>query len=379
MTILPLIAALLLGCGCTSTPPGQAPGQPPVSGPPSGGGPPGGARRELTFPVDVQVVESRSLAPTLSATGSLEAWERVQVTARVEGAVDSVDFAEGDEVEAGRVLLSIDPERFRLAERAAHASWDKERIEADEARAALERREAIDRQSPELVADEELSAARSRVLGAEAEALRAEALWKQSDLDLQHARVRAPLAGRIEARSVETGAWVRPGTVLGTLLRQDPMLLRFAVAADEAARLTPGQEASFVVPGTAFRGKARLRHVGGQASTTSRLVPVVAEVHQGDPGLRPGAFAQVEILLAAAEPRPVVPQGSVRPSERGFLAYVVVDGKAQERVLALGMRTGDGLIEVESGLAAGETLVVRGAEALRDGATVAVAAPGGPP
>ena len=63
------------------------------------------------------------------------------------------------------------------------------------------------------------------------------------------------------------------------------------------------------------------------------------------------------------------------PSERGFLSFVVEAGKAKERILKLGMRTADGLVEVKSGVAAGEQIVVRGAEALSDGASVRTAAP----
>jgi hypothetical protein len=68
-----------------------------------------------------------------------------------------------------------------------------------------------------------------------------------------------------------------------------------------------------------------------------------------------------------------VPQTAIRPSDKGFLAYVVEGEQARERVLELGLRTADGRVEVRSGLAVGERLVVRGAEALVDGAAVRVA------
>ncbi len=68
----------------------------------------------------------------------------------------------------------------------------------------------------------------------------------------------------------------------------------------------------------------------------------------------------------------MIPQTAVRPSEKGFLAYVVEDGVAHERVLTLGLRTAAGDVQVRSGLKVGEPVVVRGAEALRDGVKVRV-------
>jgi multidrug efflux pump subunit AcrA (membrane-fusion protein) len=96
----------------------------------------------------------------------------------------------------------------------------------------------------------------------------------------------------------------------------------------------------------------------------------VVEAGRGD--LRPGAFAEVEAPVGDATAAPVIPQTAIRPSDRGFLAFVVEGEVARERVLKLGLRTADGQVEVRDGLVAGEQLVVRGAEALRDGAAVAI-------
>jgi multidrug efflux pump subunit AcrA (membrane-fusion protein) len=104
------------------------------------------------------------------------------------------------------------------------------------------------------------------------------------------------------------------------------------------------------------------------------MVDVTAEVNdERKEELRPGAFAEVTVPIQSAKAA-VIPQTAVRPSERGFLAYVVGEGDvAAERVVTLGMRTADGLVEVKDGLAPGERLVIRGAEALRDGAAVRIA------
>jgi multidrug efflux system membrane fusion protein len=103
------------------------------------------------------------------------------------------------------------------------------------------------------------------------------------------------------------------------------------------------------------------------------MVPVVARVDDPARGaLRPGTFAEVTIPIGSRAHAPSVPQTALRASERGTLAYVVENGVARERVVEPGLRTESGLVEVRRGLEAGETLVVRGAEALSDGARVRV-------
>ena len=116
---------------------------------------------------------------------------------------------------------------------------------------------------------------------------------------------------------------------------------------------------------------ASIRLVGAAADSRDRMVAVTAEVD--DPAraeLRPGTFVEVEVPVGGSAAAAVIPQTAIRPSEHGFLAFVVEGDVARERVLELGLRTAEGEVEVRRGLAAGEILVVRGAEALRDGAKV---------
>jgi hypothetical protein len=88
----------------------------------------------------------------------------------------------------------------------------------------------------------------------------------------------------------------------------------------------------------------------------------------------------VSATIGDARLAPVIPQLAIRPSERGFLAFVVENGVAKERILKLGMHTLEGTVEVIDGLKAGELLVVRGAEPLVDGAAVRLTdADGGAP
>jgi RND family efflux transporter MFP subunit len=161
--------------------------------------------------------------------------------------------------------------------------------------------------------------------------------------------------------------------VLSTLLQRDPLLLRFQVPESDALPLRPGVVARFNIAEDATQHEARITHVAAAASQASRMVDVTANVlNSNRPELRPGAFARVTIPIGSTRLSPVIPQTAIRPSEKGFLAYTIVEGIAQQRILTLGMRTADGQVEVKEGLRAGEMLVIRGAEALRDGAKVKV-------
>ena len=176
------------------------------------------------------------------------------------------------------------------------------------------------------------------------------------------------------------GRTAETGTVLATLVRRDPLLLKFRVPERDAVRIKPGQEARFRVREDSREFTARIVHVAEAADDASRLVDISADIHDtADKALRPGTFAEITVPVASAASAPVVPISAVRPSERGFLAYVVEGDKAVERILTLGMRSADGRVEVLSGLKGGESLVIRGAEALSNGATVRIGAPAGAP
>jgi len=337
------------------------------------GGPP-------AFPVETAPVASRTVEYAVTAVGSVEAFEKVQVTARVAGVVEQVKFVEGESVETGTALVEIEPRRYQLAVEAARANLQKAEAAKADAEAALERRKAVVVKNPGLIPGEEIATFATRVQTAAADVAQARSALDQAELNLRDAFVRAPVAGRIETRTVTTGQYVSPGGVLATLVRRDPLLLRFQVPSEDARNLRPGLVARFRVPGDREEFRARITHVAGAAETSSRMVAVTSQVD--DPRrslLRPGAFADVTVPVGGVARAAVIPQTAIRPSERGFLAFVVEGGKARERVLTLGLRTTEGLVEVKSGLKPGEELVVRGAEALREGLEVKVSAPGAVP
>ncbi len=337
----------------------------------SGAGPSAGARGQVAFPVEVERVQLKSLVYSVNAVGSVDAFETVQVTARVQGAVDRVLFSEGNPVKLDQVLVEIEPQRFKLAVEAAQAALEKAEAARADAEAGLNRRLAVVNQTPGLIPGEEIETWKTKVALAVSDVAQAKSALNQANLNLHDAYVRAPLTGIIQTRTVQTGQYVQTGTVLATLVRRNPLLLRFKVPEREAAQFQIGLKASFRLRNVDRDYSARIVHIAAAADTVTRLVDVTAEVSDtGDTALRPGSFAEIIIPVGSERKAPVIPQTSIRPSDKGFLAFVVTDGKAVERVLTLGMRTADGQVEVLQGLAPGETLVIRGAEALRSGAPV---------
>jgi len=337
-------------------------------------------RGRVQFPVDVEQVPVHSLVYSVSAVGSVEAFEKVQVTARVSGAVDRVLFSEGGYAAAGQVLVEVETERYRLAVESAQATYEKAEASKADAEAGLKRRETVITQNPGLIPGEEVETWRTKVLTAASDVAEKRSALNQAKLNLHDAFVRAPIPGVIQTRTVQTGQYVQTGTVLATLVRRDPLLLRFRVPERDAARIKPGQQARFTVREDGREFTAKVVHVAESADDTSRLVDITANIDDpSDHALRPGSFAEITVPVASAGEAPVIPVAAVRPSERGFVAFVVEGDKAVERILTLGMRSADGRVEVLSGLHGGEALVVRGNEALSNGVTVRVVPSGSSP
>jgi multidrug efflux system membrane fusion protein len=377
-----MLVLALVGCGEKALAGKAEPGKAGPGKAESGASQAAGKKPPMMFPVEVAPVQTRDVQVVIPAVGSVEAFERVQVTARVAGVIDRVKFTEGDIVKNGQVLVAIEPQRYQVAVRSAKAALERVRASKLDAEAGLARRERAVAQSPGLIPAEEIETFRTKQRLAVAEELKAQADLDEASLNLRDAYVRAPVAGTIETRTAQTGQYAQPGLVLATLVQRDPLLLRFPVPEADAGKLRMGLEVTFRAQGVPETLRATITHIAAVADSGTRMVPVIAQVatEQRD-RVRPGAFAEVTASVGSAANAAIVPEMAVRPSEKGFLAFVIEDGAngksvARERVVQLGMHTSDGFVEVREGLKAGEQLVIRGGEPLKEGVPVRVSKAG---
>jgi membrane fusion protein, multidrug efflux system len=343
---------------------------------------PGGKRggmRQASFPVEVQKVEAPPHDVVITAPGVVDAFERIQVTARVAGVVDKVMFVEGQEVKKGQILAVIDSRRYALSVSQARAAVGKSAATAADVEASLKRRESASSSNPGVISGEELETYKTKLRTAKADVDANQQALNIAQLNLSDSYVRALAEGAIQTRTVQTGQYVQAGTVIATLLQRDPMLLRFHATTGEAPRLKVGMPVKFMLKDSTQSYDANISLIAAAAETESRLVPITAEVVAPDKKfwLRPGSFAEVTISLQPQRLLPMIPQTAARPSDKGFLAYVLDGDIVHERVLQLGLHTAEGNVEVRDGLKVGDMVVTRGLEALAEGVKVRVSGPGG--
>jgi multidrug efflux system membrane fusion protein len=330
---------------------------------------------KLQYPVQVAPIEIRQVQYNVMAPGSIDAFQQVQITARVAGAVDKVGFVEGQVVKEGDPLVVIEVDRFQVAVDQAKAALDKTVAAHKAAQAELARRQGAVAAHPGLVPGEEIDQYATSVTSTQADSDAAQQAVRVAQLNLRDATIRAPFAGVIQTRTVQVGQFLQAGVVLGTLIQRDPLLLRFPVTESDAPRVKVGMNANVTLRESARTYVAKIILVSASADPTTRLVQVTGTIDDTDHKywLRPGAFCDVNVPIGDARQGIVVPSLSVQPTDKGNVVYTVDTGNiAHLRAVTLGMHTPEGGVEVTQGLTAGELLVVRGFEPLSEGAPVQV-------
>jgi RND family efflux transporter MFP subunit len=317
-------------------------------------------------PVTVATAGLEQVEAVETTVGRLEATAAPALAAETSGRVVRLLVDGGDVVRKGQVLAELDGEPQRLAVASARASVERlEALLANQRRTVTRYQELRSKAVSESMLEEAMAQQAAR----EAELNDARARLAETEFRLDRTRIRSPADAIVERRLISVGDFVSPGTPVVTIVGKDRLRVVLPFPERMSGQLVPGLPVTLdqpARPGAPVTGT--ITEVRPMVGTNSRAIEALVDLPAGS-DWPPGGSVTARVVLAARE-GVVVPAGSVVRRPAGDVVYVVSGDKVAERKVTVGIRTGE-RVEVLSGVAAGETIVVAGAGFLTDGALVA--------
>jgi membrane fusion protein, multidrug efflux system len=334
-------------------------------------------------PPEVQVAEviQKDVPIYVELVGSTLGSEDVEIRARVEGYLVSINFTEGSFVRKGQLLYKLDPKPFEVA-------IDQAKANLATAQAALEKtdndvarfRPLFERQA---VSKQELDNALSAQQAAKAQVDAHKAAVAQAQLNLGYTNITSPVDGIIGTTQTKVGSLVSRGVTLLNIVSQlNPILFRCAIAEAEYLRLArrsaqnpkaPQKQANvelILSDGTVFSHKGRLDAIERAVDPTTGTLTGQFSFPNPDRLLRPGQYGKARFVTDVKEGAVVVPQLAVQEIQ-GLYSVMVVkpDATVEQRMVKAGERVGN-LWVIDSGLKPGEKVIVEGLQRVQPGVKV---------
>ncbi len=345
------IAAALIVAGCGN---GEQPQMPPQD-------------------VSVAAVVKKSVTQWDEYSGHIEAIESAEIRPRVSGHLHRIHYPEGGLVRKGQLLITIDPREYRAAAEAARADTARAQARVELAKQELARAETLI--AARAVSQGELDTRRMEAIQAEADVRAAEARQAQAELNLGFTYVTAPFAGRAGAALVKPGNVVAAGqTLLTTVVSVDPVYvsftgderayLRYQELARSGNRESSRDTANPVLVGLAneqgFPHEGRVDFVDNALNPQTGTIRARAVLANPDGVFTPGLFARVRLLGESKTDALLIHEQAVlTDQDRRFVYIAGKDNAAERRDVKLGPHV-EGLVVVESGLKAGDKVIVNG-------------------
>ncbi|EMN7333238.1 efflux RND transporter periplasmic adaptor subunit [Vibrio vulnificus] len=325
--------------------------------------------------------------PSNAYIGRVEAVEDTNITAQVSGYLKARHFEEGQLVEKGALLYTIEPSSFEAQVASAKASLAQ-------AKASLKKAELDHQRGKNLlprgsISQSEFDALTAGLLGAQAQLEAANAQLKLADVNLSYTQIRAPFSGRISDSKVSTGDLVSPSSgILTTLVSLDPIHTAFSISERERLALgierikgdgsTPsaGVEVQLQLEnGKEYPHLGRLDYLGNRIDTKTGTIALRAVVENPDHQLLPGQHIKVNLREKQAKSVVVVPRRAVQTDLEGHFVMVMTPGEvAERRNVSLGAQVEQGVV-IREGLTQDDVVITQGLQRVRNGMQVRVQTP----
>lgn len=309
-------------------------------------------------PVTVSATKAEAITwpNSLKAVGSLASYRGITVKSELEGAVKVIAVQSGAAVKEGDLLVQLDTsvETAQLVG-----------LEAQVRLAELNLGRARDLRANGTNTPSELDTAETNLAQAHSTA-------DQLRATIAKKRIVAPFAGRVGIVKVYPGQFLGKADAIVELETLDPIYADFTLPQQELSRVAPGKKVQVSVdaqPDHTFEGTVEA--IGPRVNDGTRTLNLRAALPNADEVLRPGMFANVEVVLAGTENTVVLPTAAIVYNPYGNFIYVIEKGVANQRFVQTGAQRGN-LVAVLSGVKAGEEVVTSGQIKLRNGSPIRV-------
>lgn len=328
--------------------------------------------------VVVAPIESMDMTPSFSFVGRVEAVDRVDLRARVQGYVEKPHFREGGEVRAGDLLFTLEKAPYQVVVDQRNADLAGAEATLKEATADLERKKDLVGRG--VLSAAELDTASAGEATADANVLQAKAALRAAELDLSYTEIESPIDGRIGEARYSVGNLVGTSSEpLATVTSIDPIHITIAISEKgliDARRQGIDIENPPVAPQLTLSDGSRYQHdgdfdfLGTEVNQSTDTVQARAVFPNPEQLLLPGQFVSVAVRQKETETALVVPQIAVQEDQQGYFALIVNQADQVEvRRITVGDQV-DSVWVVEDGLVEGEQVIVQGLQKVRPEMTV---------
>lgn len=315
--------------------------------------------------VRVVRVEQKDLKETIDAIGSLAASAEVTVRPEISDMVQAIHFREGEAVEQGQRLFSLERDEIEQRLKARQAALKAAYAETEKSRRIFLRSQKLLVQN--VVSQEAFDEAEASFKSASARQDGLKAEIGEIEAELKNTTIFSPIDGTAGAQQVDPGDFVDVGQPLVTIVGSGALEIDFSVAERYANRVQTGQAVTIRTaanPEQSFSGKVFF--ISPTIRKKTRELVLKARIDNSAGKLRPGSFAHVELTLQVHKKTLVLPEEALVPTRTGYIVFVVEDQRACRREVTIGLRN-PGVVEIRRGLTPGDTVIRSGQIAVSDG------------
>ncbi len=329
------------------------------------------------MPVLVAKSEKRDVNVYLNALGTVTPRNTITVKARVDGQLLNVYFREGQMVKSGDLLAQIDPRPFEVQLGQAEGQLTRDKALLDNALIDAERYKTLLAQDS--ISKQQADTQQSLVNQYRGAIAVDQATVDSAKLQLSYCRITAPMSGRVGLRLVDPGNMIHSADTTGivTITQLQPITALFSIPEDDLSAVVQREKAVDSLAVDAYDRSQKFKLASGsllttdnQIDTTTGSIKLRAVFKNENETLFPNQFVNIKLLVDVDQAATVIPQSALQRGKNGVYVYVVnPDQTVSLKQVTAGDADGE-FVSIKKGLNPGETLVVDGADKLRDGARV---------